>query len=128
MGNLTCYGHRNQLYFDGDHTRFELLEVKFLGYMKLQKLLDVIVKPESKRIENAPAHDKLGEAFVELVQFVDDRSLSLIICDAKEDGRKALQTLRDHYSGRCKPRIIALYTELTTLKMGENETVTDHMI
>ena len=128
MERATGYGPRSRLYFDGDETRYELWEVKFLGYMKLQKLLDVIVKPAGEREEDAPTRDKLSEAFAELVQFLDDRSLSLVIRDAKDDGRKALQMLRDHYSGRGKPRIIALYTELTTLKMGQTETVTDYVI
>ena len=48
--------------------------------------------------------------------------------DAAGDGRKALQILRDHYASQGKPRIIALYTELTSLEKGENESVTDYII
>ena len=32
--------------------------------------------------------------------------------DAKDDGRKAIEILREHYVGKGKPRVIALYTEL----------------
>lgn len=42
--------------------------------------------------------------------------------DAADNGRKALKILQDHYASNGKPRIIALYTELTSLKMSE-ETV-----
>ena len=63
-----------------------------------------------------------------MVQCLDDRSLSLIIREAKDDGRKALKVLREHYQGNGKPRVIALYTELTSLRKGENETTTDYII
>ena len=36
--------------------------------------------------------------------------------------------LREYYQGKGKPRIIALYTELTSLKKGENENTTDYML
>ncbi|XP_037109280.1 uncharacterized protein LOC119123966 [Syngnathus acus] len=36
--------------------------------------------------------------------------------------------LREHYSGKSKPRIINLYTSLTRLNMTGNESVTDYMI
>ena len=71
---------------------------------------------------------KNANCFAELVQHLDDRSLSLIITEAKDDGRKALKVLREHYQEIEKPRIIALYAELTSLKKGENQTTTDYMI
>jgi hypothetical protein len=41
---------------------------------------------------------KNAEAYAELVQLLDDdRSLSLIIRDAADDGQGALQILRNHY-------------------------------
>ena len=64
--DLTGYGPRSRLYFDGNETHYELWEVKFLGYIKLQKLLDVIVKPAGERQEDAPTCDKLSEAFANL--------------------------------------------------------------
>ena len=36
--------------------------------------------------------------------------------------------MRDHYAGRGKPRIISLYTELTSLRKEQNEGVTDYII
>ena len=119
----TGYGPRPRLLFDGDETKYELWEVKFLGYMRLQKLYEEITGTGG----NANAA-KNADAFAELVQCLDDRSLSLILRDAKDDGRKALKILREHYLGLGKPRIIALYTELTSLKMGSEESVTDYVI
>ena len=39
-----------------------------------------------------------------------------------------MKVLRKHYQGNGKPRVIALYTELTSLRKGENETTTDYTI
>ena len=71
---------------------------------------------------------KNEEAFAELIQFLDDKSLSLVMRDAVDDGRKALRILRQHYAGSGKPRIISLYTELTSLIKLPSETVTDYVI
>ncbi|XP_046856234.1 uncharacterized protein LOC124449349 [Xenia sp. Carnegie-2017] len=123
--NLTGYGPRRGLVFDGDEGRYELWEVKFLSFMRMQKLHDVFVP---SRGEDELDEARNANAFAELVQCLDDRSLSLIIREARDDGRRALNVLREHYQGKGKPRIIALYTELTSLKKGENETTTDYMI
>ena len=44
--NLRGYGPRRALVFDGDESKYELWEVKFLGYMRLQKLYDVVIPKE----------------------------------------------------------------------------------
>ena len=54
--------------------------------------------------------------------------LSLVIGEAKNNGRKALAVLRVHYQGKGEPRIIVLYTELTLQKKGESKTMTDYII
>ncbi|GFO23132.1 transposon ty2-lr2 Gag-Pol polyprotein [Plakobranchus ocellatus] len=72
--------------------------------------------------------NKNEEAYAELVQVLDDRSLSLIIRDARDDGRKALQILRNHYRPTGKPRVITLYTELTSLIKLKHESITDYII
>ena len=76
---------------------------------------------------NAPDAEKNANAFAELVQCLDDRSLALIIREAIDDGRKALAVLREQYQGKGKPRVIALYTELTSLKLRETESTTDYI-
>ncbi len=48
--------------------------------------------------------------------------------DAKRNGRKALEILREHYAGKDKPRVVSLYCELSSLQKASNETVTDYII
>ena len=121
----TGYGPRRALIFSGDESKYELWEVKFLAHMRLQKLYNVFVPAEEEEPASAA---KKADAFAELVQCLDDRSLSLIIREAKDDGPKALEVLRQHYQGKGKPRVISLYTELTTLKKTESESIVDYVI
>ena len=115
-------GSRCRLLFDGDETKYELWEVKFLGYLRTIKLHDVV------NAEDDPDAEKNAQVFAELVIVLDDTSLSLVIRDAKDKGKEAIKILRDHYLGTSKPRIISLYTELTSLKMAGDEKVTDYVI
>ena len=80
---LTGYGPSKQLLFDGDESKYELWEVKFLGHVRRQKLLDVLTGTE------APDDAKNTDAYAELVQLLDDRSLSLVFRDAKDEGSKS---------------------------------------
>ena len=130
LGNLRGYGPRtsnrwDNLIFSGEECNYELWEVKLLAYMRLKKLHEVIDPTD----ENADVDaGKNAEAFAELVQFLDDRSLGLIMRDAKDKGREALVILRSHYAGSGKPRIISLYTQLTSLRKSANENITDYII
>ena len=36
--------------------------------------------------------------------------------------------MRDNYAGSSKPRVIAVYTQLTSLKKNANETITDYIL
>ena len=72
--------------------------------------------------------EKNAEAYAKLIQFLDDKSLSLVMRDAADDGRKALQILREHYAGSSSPRIISLNTELTSLIKRREESVTEYVI
>ena len=115
--NKTGYGPRTRygrLLFDGDDQKYEQWEIKFLGYIRF-KLKDTITAAEDTDIDAA----KNEEAFAELIQFLDDKSLALVMRDAQDDGKKALKILRAHYTGTGKPRVISLYMELTSLvKLG----------
>ena len=128
MSTSTGYGPsigNRRLLFDGDERKFELWYVRFLGHLRLRKLYDVVTGtgdvPEESAAKNA-------EAFAEIVQFVDDRSLSLIMRDAIDDGRKAMTILKEHYMPKGKPRVITLYTELTSLHKNVEDSVTDYII
>ena len=120
----TGYGPSTRLLFDGDERKYEMWEDKLLAYMKIHKLKDAIL-PESTAIVS---QDKREEAYAQLVQFLDERSHSLVMRDGKDDGRKALAILRDHYRGSGKQRIISLYTTLTTLQKQINEDLTSYII
>ena len=123
--SLTGYGPSNQwqnLTFDGDKRKFELWETKILGYMKLKKLKDVLVST------NQPSAEKNEQAFAELIQFLDERSFSLVMRDARDDGREVFRILREHYARSGKPRIITLYNQLTTLQKRDSETMTDYIL
>ena len=126
----TGYGPRQRLpYFDGNEERYELWEVKFMGQMRIQKLHKVISPRAEEDEEDGPDHvERNADAFAELVQCLDDRSLNLVIRDAKDNGREALKILREHYLGKSKPRVIGLYTELTTLMITNKESITDYVI
>ena len=75
-----------------------------------------------------PSQANKALAFAQLIQYLDDRSLSLIIRDAPNDGLKALKILNEHYMVKGKTCIIYLYTQVTSLQMGEDKNVTDYLI
>ena len=106
--NSTGYGpsHRHRLLFDGDERKYELWEIKFLGFMIIRKLHEVFANLEEAITDD---DNKNAECFAELVQILDDRSVSLIIRDATNNGREALRILRHHYLPKGKSCIITLY-------------------
>ena len=91
-------------------------------------LANAKTEDNNSTVGRPPNEAKNEECYAELIQFLDDKSLSLVMRDAADDGRKALKILREHYASQSKPRIITLYTELTSLEMGMNETVTEYLI
>ena len=70
--------------------------------------------------EEPPDEANNEERYVELIQFLDNKGLSLVMRDAANDSRRALKILWEHYASQSNPRIITLYTELTSLEMGTN--------
>ena len=120
----------SRLVFDGDENNYELWETKFLGHMRLQGLKETILTvPTTQDADELEEDEKNNEnAYAELIQFLDDKSLSLVMREAPDDGRAALKILRGYYAGKGKPRIISLYTELTSLQKSSSESVTDYVI
>ena len=91
--------------------------------MKLKKLKHVLVGPVEE------ITDEQNElAFSQLIQFLDEGSILLVMRDARDNGRKAFKILKQYYAGSNKPRIISLYTQLTSLKKNENESITDYIL
>ena len=52
----------------------------------------------------------------------------MVVTDANNNGREALKILRGYYASIDMLRILSLYEELTTIRMGVNEDVTDYII
>ena len=110
----------------GDAEKYELWEAKFLGYMSLKELKKTILPATSS--DEALDENKNEQAYSELIQFLDDVSLSLVIRGAKDNGRKALEILRTHYAGLGKFRLLTLYTELTSLVKAPSESITEYIL
>ena len=101
MQTITGYGARyaiensgqfnmsHRLMFQGDEKKYELWEVRFLGNLRTHKLYDTIIA----KMDEPVNPNKNAEAYGEMVQFLDDTSLSIIIRDAKNDDRKARNIL-----------------------------------
>lgn len=117
-----------QLLFDGSDEKYDLWETRFLGHLHILKLKDTILKEPEGEAQIAADPTKNADCYAELIRLIDDKSLSLVRHDAKYNGRKALEILREHYSGKSKPRIINMYTSLTKLRKAENESTTDYII
>ena len=93
-----------------------------MGYMKIRKLKYVFTTTDE-------ISDETNEmAFSELIQFLDERSISLVMRDARDNGRKAFTILKEHYASSSKPRIITLYTQLTSLSKKTTESITDYVL
>ena len=124
MAELKGYGPTQRLIFDGDANNYNSWELKFFSYMRVKNQRDA-VDPASRAVVS---QDKKERAFAELVQFLDDRSLQLIRRDANEDGRTAIEILREHYAGTSECRILSLIMTLATMKMTSKEDVTDYVL
>ena len=77
----TGYGPRSKLMFSGQETDYDLWEIRMLAYMRLQDLKKVI--QPSTTAADAALNEK---AYAELVMLLDEKSLSLIMTDAVDDG------------------------------------------
>ena len=118
------YGQARRLIFDGNADNYESWELKFFSYMRIKDQRDA-VDPASRTVVS---QEKKEKAFAELIQHLDDRSIQLIRRDANQNGRTAIEILREHYAGTSECRILSLITTLATMSMSQNEDVTDYVI
>ena len=125
MGESTGYGSqtRNNLIFDGNEEKYDMWECKFLAHMRIKKLKKVI-SPDGPRT----TADEQEDAFAELIQCLDERSIALVMRDATDHGRKALTILRNHYAGHGKPRVLSMFRNLSTIEKEENEDLTGYLL
>ena len=65
----TVYGARAaKLYFDGDESKYELWEVKFLGYLRIQHLHQIILL-STDQSDDMGFVVKNAAVFTELIQY-----------------------------------------------------------
>ncbi|XP_077419511.1 uncharacterized protein LOC144050265 [Vanacampus margaritifer] len=117
-----------RLTFDGDETKYELWETRMLGRFRLIGLKETVLEEPTTDAARAADEKKNADAYGEMIQLLDDKSRSLVMRDAPNDGRKGLKLLREYYAGKGKPRIINLYTVLTSLQKGDDESVMDYIV
>ena len=96
MANLTGYGTHatHNLHFDGNEEKYDMWECKFLSYMRLKKLKKVIV-PDGP----VATAEQREDAFAELVQFLDKRSVGLVMRSGADDGRKSIEDPEESLRG-----------------------------
>ena len=80
-------------FFDGDESKYELWEVKFLGYLRIQHLHQIILSPTDQS-DDMDIVEKNVNVFAKFIQYLDDKGLSIVIRDTQDNGRKALTILR----------------------------------
>ena len=103
----TCYGLRVvKHFFDGNDSKYELWEVKFKGYLRIQHSHQFILSPKDQS-DDMNFIEK-NATFFKLMQYLDNKSLSLVIRDARDNKGKALTILRQHYLSKGKPKVISL--------------------
>ena len=76
--HYTRGGRWQRVVFNGDENNFKLWEVKFLGHMGMLGLKDTILSMDDRN----PVKNE--ECYSELIQFLDDKSLSLVMREAAE--------------------------------------------
>ncbi|XP_061774533.1 uncharacterized protein LOC133564329 isoform X2 [Nerophis ophidion] len=139
MATREVGGRRHRLCFDGNVNNYELWEAKFLGHLRLLGLkATVLRKPQDGSEDDAVLREpqdgieddakKNEDAYAELTNVLDHRSLSLVMREAADDGRKALRILREHYVGKGNERVIRLYMKLTSLRKAASESVSDYLL
>eukprot|EP00794_Sanderia_malayensis_P017214 gene17214-18935_t len=122
----TGYGPRSRIYFNGEAESFSIWKTRFTNYLyTLDKGIHDAIAGEE---EGDDFEEYNRQAYAELVQVLDERSLQLVMNDAANDGQAAFQILKNHYASIEKPRVLTLYEELTTIKMGSDEDIADYTI
>lgn len=74
-----------------------------LGHFHLLGLKDTVLGEPRTPEQTAADPKKNADAYAEMIQLLDDKSLSLIMRDAPDNGRRALKILREYYAGKGKP-------------------------
>jgi hypothetical protein len=116
--------HRRPPQFSGVGEEYDLWETRFVAHLSVLSLKKSLTPLENASDNDAVANEQI---YCELVQALDSKSLALIMYEAVDNGRQALDILRNHYRGSGRPRIMHSYTKLCNLTM-KNETLTEFII
>ena len=65
-----------KLCFDCNESKYEWLEVKFLGYLRIQHLHQIQLSPTDQS-DGMDFVEKNANVFTALIQYLDDKNLSL---------------------------------------------------
>ena len=134
--NLTGYGAQNQrpgntvnishLCFSGKQEDYETWEEKIYAFLSEQGYDDVLDAGENADSDNFNAKNK--RIYNIVIQILDRESIRLVKNDAKNNGRKVFDILRNFYCGTGRSKILSLFTEVGSLKKENTETVTSYIL
>ena len=137
----TGYGHRlampgssvniSHLCFSGKAEDYETWEDRVYAYLSEQGFDAVF--------DEAAAVGGSAEAMADItvmnrrvynivIQVLDRESIRLVRNDAKFDGRKVFQILRNYFCGTGRSRVLSLFTEIGSLKKKDCESVTRYIL
>ena len=74
---MATWAHGCKTFFDNSESKYKLWEVKFLGYLRIQHLHQVILSPTDQS-DDMDFIEKNAPVFAERIQYLDDKSLSLV--------------------------------------------------
>lgn len=74
-----------RLAFDGDETKYKLWEIEMLGHFHLLGLKDTVLGERTTEEQRASDNKRNADTYVELIQQLDDKSLSWIIKDVPDN-------------------------------------------
>ncbi|KAF7214567.1 putative LOC107376767-like protein [Nothobranchius furzeri] len=119
-------------WFHGEEARYHISEKRFLAYMKTIGLKEVILGRQlatgANDAQEAAEFGRKNElAYAELCGCLDDKTPTLILYEAPDDGKKSLEILRHHFESEEKPQIFGLYTELNNVQMANGEELADYL-
>lgn len=103
---------------------YEVWETDMLGRLHLLGLKDTVLRKPATAEEILADKQKNSDAYAEMIQLLDDESLSLVTRDAPNDGRKALEILREYHFETRTPNILSL----ASLQRAKDERVADYVI
>ena len=108
-----------KLFFDNNESTYGLWEVKFLGYLRIQHLHQMVLSPT----DQSDDMDFVEKNAIVFTNIWTTRVCHLIMRVARDNGRKAWGILWEHYLSKGKPKVISLYTELTSLRRLESASI-----